>query len=413
MPFRRQIGSCAFLALMFACRPASAVIVAGDYLGLPDTSVNTTASSVPDGFDYWNNVGRMAVGSAIYIGDDWVLSASHISGFATATTSFSFDDPTSGSSITVGYKALAGSFVRLTNPDGPAAGQASDLLMYKIDRSTGYDTSTLASYSLAPNLAHLFIAIDPPSSGANGGPSDSVIAIGRGIDRQNSVITWNAAWAEVPSLAHSGFKWDVNSTQIKRWGENFVSGDSQWVNMGTAGQVNAFSTTFDKVGKSSEFQATTGDSGGGVFRFNDSADRWELIGMMEATSAFTNQPLSTSVFGNTTAIADLSYYRSKILALAPMPGDVNGDTFVDIRDITIIADNWLKEGPAGDANHDGVVNIVDLTLVAQYWSPAPASFSSGQAGGSAAQAPEPSSLILASLAAIFAVAGVRRSVVRR
>ncbi len=53
--------------------------------------------------------------------------------------------------------------------------------------------------------------------------------------------------------------------------------------------------------------------------------------------------------------------------------DVNFDSRVDIQDITLIANNWLKTGSLGqlpgDANRDGRVDIQDITLVANNWNP--------------------------------------------
>src|SRR5262249_37966743 len=102
------------------------------------------------------------------------------------------------------------------------------------------------------------------------------------------------------------------------------------------------------------------------------------------------------------------YYRNQILSVTPTPGDVNHDTYVDIQDLTLMANNWLTAGPTGDANHDGIVDIQDVTLAANYWSPGPMG-----GGGSANQllspTPEPSTLALAgSVAAVALFAAARR-----
>lgn len=55
-----------------------------------------------------------------------------------------------------------------------------------------------------------------------------------------------------------------------------------------------------------------------------------------------------------------------------IPGDIDGDLFVGLSDIVIIADHWLDLGlhPAGDiapTDGDGTVNISDLAALAENW----------------------------------------------
>jgi len=394
--------------ILTVCRSASAVIVAGNFQSQSDANLNTTADSVPDGFSYWYNVGQLNSASAVYIGDDWVLSASHISGYTTGTTTFSFEDPNSDSVLKVGYQAVPGSFVRLTNPSGPAAGQLSDLLMYKIEPSSGVIAGTSTSYTQSPNLAHVLIATDAPVA------TESVLAIGRGVDRQASITTWNSDFTASTPAKNSGYLWQGSNTQALRWGQNLITQESKWVDLGgTSGQVFAMGTTFDKNGLAYEFQATSGDSGGGVFYFDTNYNSWVLAGTMEATTGLQGQPANTSVFNTMTWISDLSYYRSQILAKAPMPGDINLDTFVDIQDVTLIANHWLTAGPTGDVNHDGVVDIQDLTFLTNHWYPAPAGAGAALNGMNLSPVPEPSTVALASLGLACLLGLARRSIKQR
>ncbi len=56
---------------------------------------------------------------------------------------------------------------------------------------------------------------------------------------------------------------------------------------------------------------------------------------------------------------------AEITEPSQLPEDVNGDSVVNIVDLTLVASNFGKTGEnAADVNGDGVVNIVDLTLVA-------------------------------------------------
>jgi hypothetical protein len=90
------------------------------------------------------------------------------------------------------------------------------------------------------------------------------------------------------------------------------------------------------------------------------------------------------------------------IAVRPtIQGDVNDDGVVNGLDISLVASHWLQTGisVAGDGNGDGVVNGLDIALIASFWLQ-----SVGNAGGSSAAAPEPSTLVLAMLGAIALLA---------
>ena len=46
------------------------------------------------------------------------------------------------------------------------------------------------------------------------------------------------------------------------------------------------------------------------------------------------------------------------------PADVNGDSVVNILDLTLVAQAMGTDKPQGDVNGDGVVNVFDLVFVA-------------------------------------------------
>jgi hypothetical protein len=54
-----------------------------------------------------------------------------------------------------------------------------------------------------------------------------------------------------------------------------------------------------------------------------------------------------------------------------IPGDVNGDGVVNLKDLTVLALNWLRTVPPApanaDINGDGVINLKDLTLIDLNW----------------------------------------------
>jgi hypothetical protein len=93
-----------------------------------------------------------------------------------------------------------------------------------------------------------------------------------------------------------------------------------------------FGFSFDNLGGTTpEAIVTTGDSDGAAFVDGS------LAGILVARWSYGGQASSISVFGNGTYAADLSYYRSQILAvteqLACSDGiDDDGDGLVDVAD---------------------------------------------------------------------------------
>jgi len=381
-----------------SARPAHAVIVAGAYANTSDATVNITPPANDPGF---YNVGRVGSASAICLGNNGVLTASHIQ---LGQTTFSFPDPNDPSQLDTGtYNIVNNSGVLLTNESGMHVGSNSDLYLYKIDpTSSPYGT---------PNLPQLLLAQSTPAIG------DTVMAIGRGTDRASTMTYWdNSApfWQTTTQAlaAHSGYL--TNQPQIMRWGENTVATTNTEVNLGTTSNpawVKTFTTLFSSGGAAlpNEFQVTLGDSGGAVF--SNVGGIWMLSGMIESIDLLPRQPYpttngqtATAAFGNSSVFADISVYRSQILELVPLVGDANGDGIVNGQDIALIASNWLATGvgQAGDVNGDGIVNGQDMALVASTWTTATSNTppsGNGAALGQSMGVPEPATALLALLAA--------------
>jgi Dockerin type I domain len=400
--------SCVVFALaasaLLSClgRDARAVIVAGAYATTSDATVNITPPADDPGF---YNVGEYGDASAIYLGNGWVLTASHIQG---STTTLTFPDPTIPGKLDTGtYAPVSNSGVILKNTVGLQVGTSSDLFMFKID--------TTSSSVGAPNLPNLILSSSTPAPGA------TVVGIGRGVDRSatqtfwdNSSPTWQTTTQALAS--HTGYI--TAGPQVMRWGDNQVADVNQTVGLGGTGSstkyVQAFTTQFDQnlpsaggTALTSEFQVTNGDSGGAVFEKVGS--QWMLAGMIEGVVPVGGQPYPnsnqqfTAAFGETSIIADMSAYISQILALDPVPGDANGDGVVNGLDINLIASHWLTAGPAGDVNGDGVVNGLDINFVASHWT----GLSSGGGGSGGAAVPEPASGVLCALG-VLCLWGARR-----
>jgi hypothetical protein len=291
--------------LTVTTRPALAVIVAGNYATTSDATVNITPPADNPG---WYSIGTVGDASAIYLGSDlngdcWVLSADHVT---LGATSFTFFDTSMSQYVTGTYQIVPNSGVVLTNPSGQGAGQNSDLVMYKID-------PTSSPYG-APNLPQLILPPSQPTSG-------TVIGIGRGTDRQATQTFWDNSqpvWQTVSNsqqASHTGYI--VNGPQVMRWGDNQIAQSNVTFNIGTTSHpiyIQSFTTNFvsGAAATPNEFQATVGDSGGGVFQ--KLGNTWILSGMIDGLTLLQGQPYPsasnpslpfTASFGDSTIIADL------------------------------------------------------------------------------------------------------------
>ena len=277
---RRRAGWLALgmLLLAFAAAPAGAVLIAsGDGTG------NTSPPPDDPGFAH---AGVLSSNSAVYLGDGWVLTANHVS----------------VGSVTLGgvyHAAVPGTTVQLEFTPGVL----TDLKLFRLVTD--------------PGLPSLSIAAAPPVA------DEPVVMIGHGRNR-GAATSWNG---------HDGWLWASGRTT--RWGTNNVALTGLNVVL-TPLTIRAFSLEFDDDGGiTDEAVGATGDSGGPVFVENGPG--FELAGLIFAIYSYIGQPASTSLFGNGTYAADLSYYRDQILAItagrACSDGsDDDGDGQVDLAD---------------------------------------------------------------------------------
>lgn len=251
---------------------------------------NTTAPADDPG---WSAVGVRGIGTGVYVGAGWVLTAAHVGA-----------GPITLSGTT--YFSIPGSEVQLTNAGEPGKTTLTDLLMYRI--------TPLPDGIVAPPIAST-----TPAVGA------AVTMIGAGRDRQPGLTEWSVTtttdpwtWTEVASGGNAaGYKVDM-ANRTMRWGTNTLAAAGLWINDGI-GDLKSIVTTFDADLGTTEAQAAYGDSGGAVYAKNGTT--WELAGLMMAVAGFSGQPDpgANTVFGNATYSIDLSFYRPQILALVPEP----------------------------------------------------------------------------------------------
>lgn len=234
-------------------------------------SVNASNTADPHAGDAdspWHYVGAVHQGqsnaaSGVYLGNGWVLTAGHVG---------------------AGTFSLGGSDYLYDGVSASSIGTA-DMIVFRLTAS--------------PVLPALTLASTTPAFGS------TVEFHGSGRIRGSEEITYST----VP--LRQGFDWSV--APAKGWGTNTVGS----FGVSLIGSTSAFSTTFQQVGLPDEAQATLGDSGGGLFV--ETAEGWELAGMMFAISNVTSHPPDSAVYGDLTYAADIATYRQQLLDLTSVP----------------------------------------------------------------------------------------------
>ena len=260
------LGLAASLALAMAPLPVAAVLLAEG-----DGSRNTRAPEDDFGFA---NVGARSE-TAIYLGRGWVITANHV--------------PTGEIELAGATRVpVPGSRIRLRNP---THGLSADVALFRLQEPW-------------PRLPDLPIREQPPELGG------LLVLVGNGPDRGDPV--------EVDG--RRGWLW--GGAHSLRWGTNRVHARDFEMTV-TGHRSMAFSMRLDEDDATrDESSVGVGDSGGGAFAKN--GDRWELAGILIALQTFDGQPARTSVFGNLSLAADLSFYRDQILAAMSLPACRNG-----------------------------------------------------------------------------------------
>ena len=328
----------AFTCLLLArCQTAEAVVVeSGDGAG------NVSAPIDDPGFA---NIGTRNIGTAIYLGNRWVMTANHLKAGPVV-----FGKET--------YTPIAEETVRVPNPDDLSA--FTDILLMRLPTEL--------------QLPSLRLPCGPRRLGSE------VILIGNGQDRATDPTYWSVdinpgrgddVWTTVDQLATSdrqGFL--TTNSQSIRWGRGSIGLTGEVTETLNDGDVQSFTTSFAaSLDLDDLSQAVRGDSGGATFEKN--AGVWELVGLIFAVDLFENQPNGTrsAVYGNSTFIADLYRYADELRELAdfePQTGDFDGNGQITADEI-----DWLLSmqnmGPAGschfDVNGDHTVSPADVTAL--------------------------------------------------
>lgn len=298
LPRRCSLAALAISAFLLAAE-ARAVLLAG-------SNGNTSAPADDPGFA---DVGTSSTGGAsvTYLGNGWCITANHV----TLSNSFT-------------HLAVNGIPFQFTQTVHSPFGSA-DLVLFQINGDPGLAAPLIATSTPAAGSTVTMIG-----NGASAGSQQywNVTAPATGTwswsptsaGPVTNPIPANTYWTTgaVPAGTYQASGYSLGSPTI-RWGQNLITRTSI-----TDGNTQYFYTTFNDPSYSpgqstlsSEAQAVNGDSGGAVF-FKSGAN-WQLAGIMFAQGGFPGQeqpspssPYTQGVFGDITAIADLSVYRNTI-----------------------------------------------------------------------------------------------------
>lgn len=259
----------AALGILAAARRAEAVVVAGSSI-----TDNTSAPPAEPGLG-WANVGSRGIGSGVYLGNRWVLTANHVGGGSIALNN--------GQT----YAMEVGSGRQLRHP--PVGSEVmADLFLFQLTTDPGLPALTLAAQT---------------------NPGDLVMMIGNGMTRGAPTGTTGYALEASRTMA-----WGLNAIEAK---ENF-SINSAYVE----GYKTLFATSEMVDTDSDSGQATAGDSGGAVFRLDQETHTWDLAGIIVGRELGPGDQVTFGV--SRTYIADLPAYRDQIVQITAVPEPAAG-----------------------------------------------------------------------------------------
>jgi Trypsin len=248
------------------------------------------------------NVGLNNVGaSGVYIGNGWVLTATHV-----GAGPISFD----GGSTYYQWDGQYSDQIYLTNPDG----STSELCLFKLSSANPY-----------PNLPNISLPTAEPTTG------EEMYSVGYGLGRTGSLVYYNVTgsgsnttWTSVSTFSSANeVLYNENlGYGTKLWGNNAIAeAPTEYYNIFDGDNVIGFVSQFYEPGKlalggdTEEQQIADGDSGGGVFN-----DAGQLIGMNDAEGdVYDNQPGNTAAYGDISLYGDIYSYESQIESITGVP----------------------------------------------------------------------------------------------
>lgn len=273
---------------------ASRISDSGPALEALETTYRLTSSAVSDHSEskavpYWEHVGRVGLGSGVYLGEGYVLTSAHVGchPFLLANGVY--------------YRPDYESWRVLKNSNG----EESDLAVFRVFIGSG--DSALSKLGKLPIRQN-------------------------GNDLQGPLVMIGTGYTETRAPQKAGsdvvLGYRIKSQRSKRWGVNFLDKFLDKLVKTTGGyQTHCFVSSFDR--EEGEAQAADGDSGGATFAYNQMLGRWELVGCIIGASQLQDYV----PFGARTYLGDLAAYRDQL----PVVEDVELPAAPNLNQMLVIS----------------------------------------------------------------------------
>jgi hypothetical protein len=143
-------------------------------------------------------------------------------------------------------------------------------------------------------------------------------------------------------------------------GENLLSGSASPIQWSSTGQIENISIDYSLDDGQNWTTITATTANDGLFEWNPVPDANSMNCRIRI-----KDPLSD--------VKDISDGTFTLFTcqLPSIPGDINGDCYVNLADLVILSQHWLVSGSSledqGDINGDTHINLTDFSILSQYW----------------------------------------------
>ncbi|MHC4214229.1 MAG: lamin tail domain-containing protein [Planctomycetota bacterium] len=203
---------------------------------------------------------------------------------------------------------------------------------------------------------------------------------------------WELTYTGSSTVDLTGYSWDDNNERV---GQNvFTSvtidpGESIIILNEDSDAVNAWKLDWSLVAEAGVYDQTYFSSGfshlgdsDGVFLYNPGGSLVTSVTYPSNTTGFSNEWKTDGTFLGLSVIGENGAYQSShpgpndvaspvyaVTCCSCSQADIYTDGMIDPKDYSVLANDWLAQGPSldGDITGNGVVNLLDLKALMFHW----------------------------------------------